>query len=266
VAGGLTALVSSQWRFRRVLYASAKAELRKRYAGTLLGSFWPVLYPLLFLGAYLFVWLVVVGVRFPGTGRLDYVVFVFGGLVPFLYLMDTLTSGAAVIKQNIQLVKSVIMPVELIVTRTVLVGFVSHLVGVALLVALAALNGNLTWRVALLPVVLGVQLLWLMGLAWIVAPLGLMVPDVGHLVSLASILLMFVSPIAFKSEMVPGQYRVLLQLNPVTYMAGAYRWVIIGPAAAGSWTFAVFVVMASVTFVLGGLFCWRFKGFIVDFE
>ena len=134
-----------------------EAELRKRYAGTLLGSLWPVLYPLMFLGAYLFVWLVVVGVRYPGFGRVDYVVFVFGGLVPFLYLMDCLTSGAVVIRQNIQLVKSVIMPVESIVTRTVLVGFIGHLVGVALLVALGGVNGNLTWRVALLPVVLTVS-------------------------------------------------------------------------------------------------------------
>jgi len=262
----VSALVSNQWRFKRVLYASAKAELRKRYAGTLLSSLWPVLYPLLFLGAYLFVWIVVVGVRYPGTGRLDYVMFLFGGLVPFLYLMDTMTAGAAVIKQNIQLVKSVILPVDLIITRTVLVGLVGHLVGVALLIALGAVNGSLTWRVGLLPIVVAIQVLWLVGLAWIVAPLGLIVPDVGHLVSLASILLMFVSPIAFKPEMVPGRYRVLLQLNPITYMVDAYRWVTIGPSAASVNALFLFGALAAAAFVIGGAFCWRFKSFAVDFE
>ncbi len=106
----------------------------------------------------------------------------------------------------------------------------------------------------------------LMGLVWLVAPLGLMVPDVGHLLGIVSILLMFVSPIAFRPDMVPGRFRALLQLNPVTYMVGAYRWTIIGPAAADGSTLIVFGALAGVAFVLGGLFCWRFKGFVIDFE
>lgn len=262
----LAVLLTGQWRFKRVLYASAKAELKKRYAGSLLGPIWPVLYPLLFLSVYLFVWLVVFNVRFPGLGRLDYVVFVFSGLVPFLYLMDTLTHSSVVIKQNIQLVKSVIMPVELIATRTVVVGLVSHLVGLALLVGLSLVNGNLSWRFACLPLLLAIQLLWLTGLAWILAPLGVVLPDIGHLVSVLSMLLMFVSPIAFKPDMVPPVYRAVLRLNPVTYMVGAYRWVIIGPDEARGVVFAGFAGLALATFVLGALFCRRFKGFIVDFE
>src|SRR5476649_2491550 len=86
MANAVTSLVVSQWRLRRVLYASAKAELKKRYAGSLLGPAWAFLYPLLFLSMYLFVWLVVMKMREPGLGRLDYVLFVFSGLVPFLYL------------------------------------------------------------------------------------------------------------------------------------------------------------------------------------
>src|SRR6185295_12018171 len=76
-------LAETHWRLRSVLYASARVELKKRYAGSLLGPAWTVLYPLLFLGVYLFLWLVVFRVRFSeSTTALDYVVFVFGGLVP----------------------------------------------------------------------------------------------------------------------------------------------------------------------------------------
>ena len=42
-------VIESMWRFRRVLYSSTRTELQKRYAGSLLGPVWPVLYPLLFL-------------------------------------------------------------------------------------------------------------------------------------------------------------------------------------------------------------------------
>jgi lipopolysaccharide transport system permease protein len=267
MANPVTALVVSQWRLRRVLYASAKAELKKRYAGSLLGPAWAFVYPLLFLSMYLFVWLVVMKMREPGLGRLDYVLFVFSGLVPFLYLMDTLTYSAVVIKQNIQLVKSVIMPIDLIATRTVVVGLASHAVGLALLVGLSVVNGNASWRLAYLPVLLAVQLLWLVGLAWILAPLGVMLPDVAHLIGILSILLMFISPIAFKPEMVPPGYRAVVQLNPVSYMVGAYRWVILGPGdAQRAAPAAAFVVLSLTVFIIGALFCRRFKGLVVDFE
>jgi lipopolysaccharide transport system permease protein len=113
-------LSEAHWRLRRVLYASAKVELQKRYAGSMLGPVWTVLYPLLFLSVYVFLWLVVLRVRFPGeTSRLGYVVFVFGGLVPYLFAVESVTTAAVSIRQNMPLVKGLIIPVELIPTRAV---------------------------------------------------------------------------------------------------------------------------------------------------
>src|SRR5262249_60648598 len=103
-------IIESMWRFRRVLYASTRTELQKRYAGSLLGPVWPVLYPLLFLCAYLFLWMVVIDVRFPGMGRLGYVMYVFCGLVPFLLLSESLTAGVLSLPPNIHLLTSRIIP------------------------------------------------------------------------------------------------------------------------------------------------------------
>ena len=132
---GLTRLSEAHWRLRRVLYASAKVELQKRYAGSMLGPAWTVLYPLLFLSVYVFLWLVVLRVRFPGeTSRLGYVVFVFGGLVPYLFAVESVTTSAVSIRQNMHLVKGLIIPVELIPTRAVAVALAGHLVGVTMAV------------------------------------------------------------------------------------------------------------------------------------
>src|SRR5262249_14702229 len=66
---------------------------------------------------YLFLWLVVFRVRMPGaTTPLDYTVFVFGGLVPYLFLTQTLSSAATSVPPNIHLVESGILPIELIPT------------------------------------------------------------------------------------------------------------------------------------------------------
>jgi lipopolysaccharide transport system permease protein len=79
-------------------------------------------------------------------------------------------------------------------------------------------------------------------------------------------LLMFVSPIGFTRDMVPGPFAVLIDLNPVTYMIDAYRWVFLADYAGEFGRQAVFVVGALATFGLGALFFQRFKGILVDYE
>jgi lipopolysaccharide transport system permease protein len=262
----MSAILAAVWRFRRILLASARSELRKRYAGSLLGPIWPFLYPLMFLGAYLFLWLVVFNMRFPGMGRLGYVVYVFCGLVPFLFLSEALTSGAVSIRQNIQFIKSVIMPVELVPARAVLVALSSHAVGLLLVVALSAINGTLSWRVVLLPIVVGLFVAGLTGAAWIAASLGVLVPDVSQVLNIAVMLLMFVSPIAFTSDMVPPRFQFTLSLNPVTYVVEAYRTVLIAGYQANAVSLGVFAAMSAALFSAGAVLCARFKNVVVDLE
>jgi lipopolysaccharide transport system permease protein len=260
-------LVDTHWRLRRVLYASARVELQKRHAGSILGPLWALLYPLLFLGVYLFLWLVVFRVRFPGSASgLDYVVFVFAGLVPYLFAVESLTGAVVSIKQNIHLVKGVIIPVELIPTRAVGVAVAGHAVGLALLVVLAAVSGNITPRILLLPIVVALQSLLVVGASWIVGPLGVLVPDTAYLVNLVATLLMFVSPIAFKPEMVPAALRLVVWANPATYMVGAYRLALLRDPGVGLQALGVFALIAAASFVAGATFCFRFKHFVVDLE
>jgi lipopolysaccharide transport system permease protein len=266
IGPGVGALIGRQWQFRRILFASARVELRKRYAGSLLGPLWTVLYPLMFLGVYLFIWLVVFPVRFPGLSGTDYVLFVFGGLIPYLFLVESATAGCVSIKQNLHVIKNVILPIELVPTRTVIVALAGHLVGVGLLVVLSIISHNATWRLVTLPLVVTLQVLWLIGLVWLVAPLGVIVPDIAIIVSLGLMMLMFVSPIAFKVEMVPASYRALVSGNPVTYMADAYRAAIMRDVQVPIWRLAIFAGLSLGTFLVGATACWRFKDFVVDAE
>jgi lipopolysaccharide transport system permease protein len=258
-------VLRTHWRLRQILWATSLIELQKRYAGSLLGPIWALAYPLLFLSVYLFVWLVVFPMRFPGLTNVQYVAFVFGGLVPYLFLVETLATTSIALKQNIHLVKNVVMPVELISTRAVIVAGIGHVVGLTLLVALSIWSGSAGPSLLLLPVVVALQVLCLIGIGWILAPIGLLVPDVTYVIALLAMLLMFVSPIAYAPEMVPGAYRIVIGANPVTYMAAAYRGVAIESAPLLQ-PLLVFAALSSTLFVAGAAACARFKDFVVDFE
>src|SRR5437868_1465805 len=135
----------------RLLASITRVELAKRHAGSVLGLSWVVLQPALLLSVYLFVYMVVFKLRFPGYSRIDYVLYVFCGLVPYLGFMEALTSGGVSIKQNIHLVKNVMLPIELIPVRAVIVGMTSQFVSLGIVLVLSAVTGSLTYRVIFLP-------------------------------------------------------------------------------------------------------------------
>ena len=254
------------YRYRRLLASITRVELAKRHAGSLLGMAWVVLQPALLLSMYLFVYMVVLGMRFEGLGRLDYVLYVFCGLVPYLGFMEALTTGALSIRQNIHLVKNVMLPIELIPVRSVIVGMTSEFVSIALVLALVAAAGSLSWHVLWLPAVVVLQVMWLAGLTWILSSVTVALPDVTYFVNVFVFLLMFISPIGFKPDIVPHRWGWTLYANPIYYMTEMYRDSIL----AGQWpalrVATAYVVMCVTTFALGSAFFERFKGVLTDYE
>jgi lipopolysaccharide transport system permease protein len=259
-------MVETIYRYRRLLAAMTRVELAKRHAGSVLGMTWVVLQPALLLSVYVFVYMVVFRIRFPGFSKFDYVLYVFCGLVPYLGFMEALTTGMFSIKQNIHLVKNVMLPIELIPVRSVIVGMASQFVSIGFVLVLVASAGALSWHVLWLPAVIATQILWLAGLTWILSSLTVALPDIAYFVNLLVFLLMFVSPIGFKPDMVPPGFRFMIYLNPIYYLTEMYRDSMLNGRWPTPSVLVIYVVMCVATFALGGAFFERFKGVLVDYE
>ena len=255
-------------RNRRLLASITRVELAKRHAGSILGMMWVVLQPSLFLAVYLFIYMVVFPVRLQNFGRFDFVTYVFCGLVPYLGFMEALTTGSLSIKQNIHLVKNVMLPIELIPVRAVLVGLMSQFVSILLVVVLVGANRGLHWQILWLPPIVMLQVMWLIGLTWILASLTVALPDLTYFINLFVFLLMFLSPIGYRadSDQIPQRFRWVVQLNPIYYLTEVYRGSILNGRMPSPAIVFVYVVMCVATFWVGGIFFERFKGVLVDYE
>lgn len=251
---------------RNLLVSIVRVELAKRYAGSVLGMGWVILQPALLLAVYLFIYMVVFKVRFPGFSTFDYVLYVFCGLVPYLGFMEALTTGGLSIRQNIHLVKNVMLPIELVPVRTVIVGMTSQFVSLALVILMLAGSGDLTLHILWLPILIVLQLLMLIGLTWILAGVTVALPDVTYFVNLFVFLLMFLSPIGFRVEMVPPNFTWVVHLNPVYYMIELYRDSMLNGEFPKPLDIAVFAGLSLVLFALGATFFRAFKGVLVDYE
>jgi lipopolysaccharide transport system permease protein len=254
------------YRHRKILVATTKVEIAKRHSGSALGLVWVILYPLLLLGVYLFIYLGVFKMQLAGYSGIDYVLYVFSGLIPFLGFSEAIQAGTQSIKQNLHLVKNVMLPIEIIPVRTVLAALVSQVVSIGIVVLLVAANGSLSMALVWLPVVFLLQLAMLIGLTLVLAALALVFQDVSYFINIALMLLMFLSPIGYTVDMLPRGLEFVVWMNPITYLCEAYRFVFLGDHAVSAATLIIYAVSSVVVVVIGTAFFQRFKGVLVDYE
>lgn len=259
-------ILASMLRNRKALLATTRIELQKRYAGTSFGLFWVALYPTLLMFVYVFVYMVVFKVRFPGYSEFEYVIYVFSGLVPYLAVWDALTAGAVSIKQNLHLIKNVMLPIEMAPVRTLMTSMVGQLVMTAVVVAMTAYGGVLSTNIVWLPLAFLLEFLFVLGCIFFVSALAIFLTDVAHVVNLVMLLLMFLSPIGFKPEMIPPGLEALVVYNPVYYLTEPFRVALLYSDAPNYETLSIWCVVSLGTFIFGSAFFYRFKETLVDYE
>src|SRR5438067_2170717 len=94
------------WRHRHLLIQTTRNDIRARYAGSTLGLAWTALFPLLFLGIYAVVALVIAKMKPAGMSPQDYMALVFCGLMPFIGFTEGLVVGTSSVTTNANLIKN----------------------------------------------------------------------------------------------------------------------------------------------------------------
>ena len=253
--------MSSLPNWSRSLGLLVLADLRRRYAGSVLGGLWALLAPLLEVAAYAVVFGFILGaVRGPGV---PYTVLIASGLFPWMWFRETIEGCSTLLPDNRWLRRSRV-PAELLVLRLVLASSVRALVGLVVVFGYAAVSGPrasiVGWASPFAALVL--QALTCFGLGLLVAPVTTLVPDSRPtLVSLLT-LLTFAAPILYPESIVEGPLHSLLLCNPFTHLLRLYR----GPIEPVSWpSLSVSVAVAvgtaaaslGVGMAAGGRLWWR---------
>ena len=167
--GTLTTL-RSVWRNRALVREMTRRELTDLHAGQAAGVIWLVVHPLFLFAVYAFLFSVVFSMRIGERGPTDYLVYLFSGLAPWLMTADVLARSSNVIVSNATIVKKVTFPTEVLVAKTVLASvLVQGLLFACVLAYAAVTRGHLPASLLLLPVVFGLNLLLLWGLALLLA-------------------------------------------------------------------------------------------------
>lgn len=252
------------WKHRGVLWQTTRHDIRARYAGSVLGLAWLVVYPLLFLGAYAFIYLFVFKIRFELFNANEYVVLIFCGLIPFLGFADALGTGVTAVTGNANLIKNTLFAIEMMPVKAVLVSQCTQVVGTGLLLIALTGVGRLTWWALMLPGIWLLQLGFTLGCMWVLSSINVYARDLQNLVAILTLILMMVSPIAYTVDMVPEALRPILAFNPLYYMIAAYQDCLFRGHFPSREILAVLMGMSLLSFCGGYWFFSRMKKVFAD--
>jgi ABC-type polysaccharide/polyol phosphate export permease len=216
------------WRYRALVMVLVRRELAARYRASLFGYLWSLLNPLLLLAVYAVVFTTIFTPRFPGGD--PYPLFLFTGLLPWLFLSGAVLDSALTLVDNGPLLAKVMCPPEIFPAVTVLSHLVHHLLAVPVLVAALGISAWLGWHpfplsVWALPVALVPWVLVTGGLSLAVAALAVYLRDLRDLLGHVLNLVFFSSPIIYSLDglELPDLLETALRCNPMAYVVGVYR-------------------------------------------
>lgn len=208
----------------------ARRNVAGRYRGSFAGMLWSFLNPLLLLVLYSFVFGVIFKSRWNAQTNdpVQYAMVLFAGLNINAFFSECANRATTLIVENTSFVKRVVFPLEILTWSTIGAGLFHLLIStVVLLVVAPFFIGHVPWTVVLFPIVALCFLPFVAGTVWLLASLGVYLRDLGQMVGIATMALMFLAPILYPPTSIPIRYRYLLYLNPLTVIAEASQNVLI---------------------------------------
>ena len=243
--------LASFYRKRWLLRYFVRRQVTRSYKRSYLGLAWAILGPLIWVFFLTLIFSEVVGLRFrevEGDPTLNFGLFLYCGLLPFMAFSEALTKGLNSIRTNAGLVQKVVFPLEVFpLTRTVTV-LTDALFSTMMLIAVVALvEGRLRWTVLLLPALLALQAVFVLGLSYLFAVVGTYVPDTGRVVRPFVRATFFITPILWPAGKVPESLSFLVDYNPLAFLVVAYRDLVLeGTLPDPSWAFGFFIFAAAL--------------------
>lgn len=206
------------WRHRQLIGALVQREIGSRYRNSVMGWVWSVLTPLFTLAVYTIVFKKIFSVKWTGGSGTsgEFAILIFIGMTVFGMFSECVTRAPLLITANVNYVKKIIFPLEILPWVSLGVAGFHALVSLAVLLVFYTLAiGMPHWTVLLYPAALVPLLLMIMGLSWIFSAIGVYFRDVGHIIGALLLPLMFMTPIFYPLSTLPPELRDLIGLNPL---------------------------------------------------
>lgn len=255
------------WKQRGLIYSLIYREVVGRYRGSFFGILWSFITPLIFLCVYTFVF----GTIFrrswtPGqTSSIDFPLILFGGLLVFNLFADCISKAPNSIAGKPSFVKKIVFPLEVLsISNLGAALFQCFITTVIWILAFMALKGTPPVSIVLAPLMLFPLVMFVLGLSWFLASLGVFIRDLAHVISVFITINLFISSVFFPISSVPEKYRDILLLSPLASGIEFFRQVAFFGTIPDFNSYAVQLAFGACAMVVGYIWFQRTRQGFAD--
>lgn len=250
---------------RSLTVGLARRDVLGRYKGANFGLLWSLISPFLLLGIYTFAFGTVLGGRWPqvGSQHASFSIILFAGLIVHGLFAECLTRAPGLILANPNFVTRIIFPLDILPWPMLLSALFHAGMNVLVFIVLRlVMDGQFSWTIVLLPLVLAPLVVLILGVSWFLASLGVYVRDIAQVTGVLSMALLFLSSALIPVDAVPENYRWIFVLNPLTTIIDQARNVMLW-GKLPDWTvlLSYFAVAAVVMYLGRAWFAVTRRGF-----
>jgi lipopolysaccharide transport system permease protein len=215
------------WSHRRLIVRLASRKIESRYRGSMLGSLWTLLQPLLMLAVYTFVF----GTVFRSRWQLDdgaetpFALVLFAGMVFYAIFAECTNEAPTLMIANQTYIKQVPFPIEVLPWVSIVAALFGFAVNLALLAVFQiASTGPPPWTAPLAtPLLLVPLLLFTLGVSWMLSAAGVFLRDLSQIAGVVTTTLLFLSPIFYPADRIPEPFRRFYDVNPFVPLIEGFR-------------------------------------------
>lgn len=234
----------------QLIWRLVTREVSQRFQGSMLGVAWMVLTPLLTAAVFTFVFSAVFQTRWGGaqTGPFDFAILLLVGLAVHGVFAEAVGRSPTLILSQPSFVTKVVFPIEILALVAVLASLVNAFIALGIVVVgQFLLNGVLHWTVVFFPVVLAPFLIFVLALVLFFSACGVFMRDLSQVVTLLVTVSLFLTPIFYPLDAVPGAFRTVMRLNPLTSIVEQSRTVVVFGGMPDFGSLAIYTICALLT-------------------
>lgn len=219
IKGETMNILKELYQYREFFKTSVKKDFRGKYKKSFLGVLWSFINPLLQLLIYSLVFPFILK-----NNISNYTIFLIVALIPWNFFATTITQSTTSIINNGGIIKKVYFPREILPLSTVTSNLINFLISCIIIVLALLISGvGISKYILLLPVIIILQYLLLIGIAFILSAITVYIRDLEYFISVLMMLWFYLTPIVYEISLIPKNIQALFQLNPMVAITNAYR-------------------------------------------
>jgi len=251
------------YRYRHLFLVFVLREFTIRYRQSVIGVLWAVLQPLAMMGLFTFIFTYLI--HFNVSGGYPKMLFFFAALLPWTFFSSSLNYSVSSLRDNYELITKIYFPREIIPLSGIVTAIIDYVIAfVIFLLMLAAYNVPVTLNALWIVPLFMLLVLFSISVSLLLSSLNVYYRDVQLAIQFVVQLWFFATPVLYSIDRVSMKLKLLLFLNPLTFIVENMRRCTVEGRGVVLWQFALVTALIIAAYLLAYRFFIRTERAFAD--